>query len=68
MTREQAEKIIGDKLIEISNVVENYYPDDGYLAISINLEMGIIRFNNAYWDHALGKLDKALFREGGEWK
>lgn len=68
MTREQAEKMIAGKLIEISKIVENYYPQDGYLSLSINLEEGIMYFNNAFWEHAVGKLNKRLFREGGEWK
>ena len=68
MTREQAEKMIGDKLIEISKIVEEYYPQDGYLSLSISLRGGVMHFNNSYWEHAIGKLDKSLFWEGGEWK
>lgn len=22
----------------------------------------------SFWEHAIGKIDKSLFREGGEWK
>lgn len=68
MTREQAEKMIGQKLIEISKIVEAYYPQDDYLTASIHLRDGMIRFCNTYWEHAIGKIDKCLVREGGEWK
>lgn len=68
MTRQQAEKLIAEKLIEISKIVEAYYPQDDYLTLSMHLGEGVMHFNNAYWEHAIGKIDKALFREGGEWK
>lgn len=68
MTRKQAEKMIGQKLIEISKIIEAYYPQDDYLTMSIHLRAGMIHFNNTWWEHAIGKLDKTLFREGGEWK
>lgn len=68
MTREQAEMMIGEKLIEISKIVETYCPNDGYLSLSINLREGVMHFNNSYWEHAIGKIDKSLFWEGGEWK
>ena len=68
MTREQAEEIISGHAIQISKVMEAYYPHDDYLTLSICLRDGQIHFNNTYWEHAIGKLDKTLFREGGEWK
>ena len=68
MTREQAEKMIGDKLIEITKIMEAYYPKDGYLSACILLDEGVIRFNNTEWTHAIGKLNKTLFLKGGEWK
>lgn len=60
--------MIGEKLIEISKIVETYCPNDGYLSLSINLREGVMHFNNSYWEHAIGKIDKSLFWEGGEWK
>lgn len=68
MTREQAENMIGQKLIEISKIIEAYYPQDDYLSASIHLREGVIHFNNTFWEHAIGKLEKTLLREGGEWK
>lgn len=68
MTREQAEKMIGQKLIEITKIVEAYYPKDDYLSASIHLREGIIHFNNTWWEHAIGKIDKTLVMKGGEWK
>lgn len=67
MTREQAEKMIAEKLIEITKIIENYYPQDSYFAVHMHLQEGLIHFNNTYWEHAIGKLDKTLFMEGGEW-
>ena len=67
MTREQAEKRIGELAIEISEIVEDYYPKDEYLTLNMNLREGVIHFNNADWEHAVGKLNKTLFRKGGDW-
>lgn len=68
MNREKAEAMIAQLAIMIDQIAEEYYPYDNYLNLSINREEGVIHFNNEYWNHALGKIDKALFREGGEWK
>lgn len=68
MKREQAERLIADHAIQISKIMEEYCPHDGYLNLSINLKEGAIHFNNEYWEHAVGKIDKALWMEGGEWK
>ena len=68
MTREQAERLIADQAIQILKIMKEYCPHDGYLNLSINLKEGAIHFNNEYWAHAVGKIDKALWLEGSEWK
>ena len=60
--------MIADLAIQISKVIEEYYPHDDYFALNINLMEGVIRFNNTDWEHAIGKLNKTLIRKGGEWE
>lgn len=68
MTREQAENMIAEHLKQIAQIMEKYYPQDGYLSAAILLREGYIHFNNSDWEHAAGKINKTLLREGGEWR
>ena len=48
MTREQAEKKIRDKFVEILKIYKEYDPEGDYLTISYGEDC--ISFNNRYWE------------------
>lgn len=53
LTREEAEAKIVEKLMEIKEIRDAYYPDDPYLTLCLNICNGkpYWSFNNAYWEH-----------------
>lgn len=67
MTREQAEKKIAQLSLQIAEVIEQYYPQDGYFHLAMDLRDGFIHFNNSDWEHAVGKINRVLIRKGGKW-
>lgn len=51
MTREQAEKKIRDKFVEILKIYKEYEPEGDYLTISYCEDcISFISFNNRYWE------------------
>lgn len=66
LNREEAEKKIARKMVEIAEVVRAYNPEDPYISLSFNDD--VITFNNTYWEHEEKKIRKSVFMEGGEWK
>jgi hypothetical protein len=48
MTREQVEKKIRDKFVEILKICKEYEPEGDYLTISYCEDC--ISFNNRYWE------------------
>ena len=48
MTREQVEKKIRDKFVEILKIYKEYEPEGDYLAIAYSEDC--ISFNNRYWE------------------
>lgn len=56
-TKDEAERAIYEKILEIKQIAMEYCPEDGYLTMCI-LENGTILFNNEYWnDNVKHKLE-----------
>ena len=49
MLRKEAEEKILNYLMQMEKVVEEYYPEDDYLSMSIGKDY--VSFNNTYWEH-----------------
>ena len=65
MTRTECESRIADLLKEIRKVYFEYMEEcgveDDYLTLTVYDD--VIRFNNAYWEHDDGKIDKNVWME-----
>lgn len=53
LTREEAEAKIIEKLMEIKEIRDAYYPNDPYLTLCLNTCNGkpYWAFNNTHWEH-----------------